>query len=176
MMRPRLLASLAVAAVALLSPAGCVILGTDAAARTDITNPPPGGADFKPVGLFLVHRCGSLDCHGQVGRNLRIYGDFGLRLDPKGVPSGGLTTPAELDADYQAVVSLEPELMNEVVASGGMNPASLTFYRKPTAIEHHKGGQVIQLGDDQDTCILSWLASAVDKTACANAVDPTKYP
>ena len=74
------------------------------------------------------------------------------------------------------MVGLEPELMNEVVAGGGMSPALLTFYRKPTGIEHHKGGVLIASGDDQDNCILSWLAGSVDKTACAAAIDPAKYP
>lgn len=174
--RSRLVASLAAAASCLLAVAGCVSLGTDADARVTIDAPPPSGADFKPVGLFLVHRCGSLDCHGQIGRNLRIYGEYGLRLDPMGVPSGGLTTADELDADYRSVVALQPELMNEVVASGGADPTVLTFYRKPTGIEHHKGGTLIQPGDDQDVCITSWLAGQADKTACANAANPAMYP
>ena len=184
MMRPnprhgRLLASLLTAAFGLAATQGCVALGTsdnDPSARTTLTNPPPTGADFKPVGLFLVHRCGSLDCHGEIGRNLRIYGKEGLRLDPSNIPGGALTTADELDADWQSVVGLEPELMNEVVAGGGMSPALLTFYRKPTGIEHHKGGVLIASGDDQDNCILSWLAGSVDKTACAAAIDPAKYP
>ncbi len=193
----RLAASIAVALASLAAPAACVSLGQDADARTTI-NPPAGGVDgFKPVGRFLVHRCGSLDCHGEVGRNLRLYGEYGLRLDAGDVPSGGLTTDDEYDADYQSVVSLEPEIMNQIVAEfanvtlsaviddPSANPASqLTLFRKPTGIEAHKGGMLIFPGDpstgtpadDQAHCLTSWLASAVDMTACQNAADPSKYP
>jgi hypothetical protein len=59
----------------------------------------------------LVYFCGSLDCHGQIGRNLRLYGMQGLRLDPKDVPCGAHTSQAEIDADYQTVIGLEPEVM-----------------------------------------------------------------
>ena len=32
------------------------------------------------VSRLLEKRCGTLDCHGQVGRSLRLYGQFGLRF------------------------------------------------------------------------------------------------
>lgn len=172
----RLVASLLVGLAGFGLSVGCVAVGEDPDARSSLDNPPPSGADFKPVGLFLVHRCGSLDCHGEAGRNFRLYGKEGLRLDPSAVPGGEVTTDAELDADWQSAVGLEPEIMSQVVAGGGMDPARLTLYRKPTGIEHHKGGTLITPGDDQDTCLLSWLASQVDKTACTSALDPSKYP
>jgi hypothetical protein len=152
---------------------GCVMLNPDGNARTDLSMINlPSGADFKPVGLFLGHRCGTLDCHGQVGRNLRIYGREGLRLSPMDQPGGLPTTPEELDADYRSAVALEPEIMLVVVA-GAAPPDALTLIRKPRGEEHHKGGTVITVGDDQDNCMTSWLAGNVDTTACANAL---KYP
>jgi hypothetical protein len=140
---------------------------------------PPGGTAFKPVGLFVAQRCGTLDCHGQVGRDLRIYGKQGLRLNPMDAPGGILTTAAELDADYQSICALEPEKMSLVAANNAMapyTPDTLTFYRKPTGLEAHKGGMLIQIGDDQDKCITSWLQGTVDTTACANAINYNKYP
>jgi len=174
MSRSTLLASalgLAGALVCLGASTGCVILGTpDGSTLTTVVGP-PSGVDFKPVGLYVVHRCGSLDCHGEVGRNMRIYGEYGLRLDDAGSPNGGLTTADELTADYQTIVSLEPEIMSEVVQSGGANPFDLTFIRKPTAVEHHKGGQLITSATDpQFLCLTSWLASNVDKTSCSAAL------
>jgi hypothetical protein len=169
--------------------AGCVILNPGDG--YELVTPPPGGtAAFKPVALFLDHRCGTLDCHGQVGRNLRLYGKEGLRLDPPSCTATGMgglpstcnvpgikpMTADELEADYRSAVTLEPEIMTEVVTQGGAQPDRLTLVRKPRAEEHHKGGQVITVGDDQDVCLTSWLAGAVDTTACANAADPTKYP
>ncbi len=169
-----LLASLArLAAVACLcANAGCVILGTPSADTYTVLNGPPSGADFKPVGLYVVHRCGSLDCHGEVGRNMRIYGEYGLRLDEDaGMSAFGLTTNDELAQDWLTIVSLEPEIMNAVVAAKGANPFDLTFIRKPTAVEHHKGGQlIVNESDPQFLCLTSWLASEVDTTACAAAL------
>jgi hypothetical protein len=46
----------------------------------------PSRETFTPVGEMLHTRCGSLDCHGQVGRNLRLYGTNGLRLAPGDIP------------------------------------------------------------------------------------------
>ena len=33
---------------------------------------PPDQASFAPVAGLLVHRCGTLDCHGAAARNLKI--------------------------------------------------------------------------------------------------------
>jgi hypothetical protein len=184
----RLLASVVMAVSSFAASTSCVILNPDGGAVTTIV-PPPGGAAFKPVGLFFNHRCGSLDCHGEAGRNFRVYGKEGLRLSPTDFPGGSPTTAAELDATYQSAVTLEPEIMNDVVAECGQSPAScapgaaaplpqqqLTLYRKPLGIESHKGGTVIQMGDDQDTCLSSWSTGTVDTTACGNAANPADYP
>jgi hypothetical protein len=125
---------------------------------------------FPPVAAFLEHGCGTLDCHGQVGRNLRLYGFDGLRLDAADVPGGRPTTGDEIDADFQSVVGLEPEILNAVVAQNGERPERLTLVRKGRGTEHHKGGAVVKLGDAQDRCLLGWLANAVDSVACADAL------
>ena len=129
---------------------------------------PPDRASFPPVADLLDHRCGSLDCHGSIARNLRLYGSEGLRLDPNARPSSQpSTTSAEYDQDFASIVGLEPEVMSDVVKSGGQNPERLTFYRKARGLEEHKGGTLVQAGDAQDTCIRSWLAGSTDKAACA---------
>ena len=131
---------------------------------------PPDRATFPPVADLLEKRCGTLDCHGSSFRNLRVYGSLGLRLDPADRPlSKGQTTPDEYDADFASIVGLEPEIMNEVVTSGGASPDRLTFVRKARGSEHHKGGSLMQAGDPEDACITSWLAGHTDVAGCAAA-------
>lgn len=131
----------------------------------------PDEASFPPVAAFLEHRCGTLDCHGQIGRNLRLYGYDGLRLAAADLPGGAPTTSDEIDADFRSVTGLEPELLNAVVAEGGAHPERLTLVRKGRGTEHHKGGALVMPGDAQDRCLLGWLAGAVDDTACADALE-----
>jgi hypothetical protein len=130
----------------------------------------PDRASFPAVSELLGHRCGTLDCHGNSYRNLRIYGHEGLRLD--GMPTAqGMTTVAEYDQNFQSIVGLEPELMSAVVSQGGAQPERLTFVRKARGAEDHKGGSLMKAGDIEDQCITSWLAGRTDLAACANARD-----
>jgi hypothetical protein len=132
----------------------------------------PDRTSFPPVADLLDHRCGTLDCHGTVARNLRIYGYEGLRLDASARPSSQpSTTQAEYDEDFASVVGLEPEVMSDVVKSGGDAPERLTFYRKARGLEAHKGGTLVQAGDAQDTCLRSWLAGHTDASACKTGKD-----
>jgi hypothetical protein len=131
----------------------------------------PDRASFPAVAQLYVHRCGSLDCHGTPYRNLRIYGNEGLRLDPQDRPLSPMdTTPREIDEDYASVVGLEPEVLSQVVSQGGASPERLTLVRKPLGLESHKGGQLFQPGDNQDVCVRSWLAGSANATACAQAL------
>lgn len=130
----------------------------------------PDRASFPPVAQLLVHRCGTLDCHGTRYRNFRLYGDEGLRLAATDRPLSPPTTVAEIDQDYEAVVGLEPELVAAVVADHGASPERLTVVRKARGTESHKGGALWAAGDDQDACLTSWLAGAVDAGACTRAL------
>jgi hypothetical protein len=142
--------------------------------RIGIDAPSDSMDQFLPVSGFLDHRCGSLDCHGQPGRNLRIWGCDGMRLDPKDVPGclppGRGTTQEEDQATYRSLVGLEPTVMSVVVAGGGQHPELLTFVRKARGIETHKGGKLITPGDAQDICITSWLQGSTKTDQCATAV------
>ncbi len=130
----------------------------------------PDRATFAPVSALLERRCGSLDCHGQASRNLRLYGNEGLRLAQEGDasrPSSTVnTTDAEVTENYLSVVGLEPELMSQVVREGASNPLRLTLMRKPLGIENHKGGTLFQAGDSQVVCVTSWLAGHTDAVTC----------
>ena len=166
--RTTLFVAFALLPLVALAPSGCSA-APDASATVS-----PGGPDratFAPVAKVLVQRCGSVDCHGSYYRNMRLFGFGSERLDPTNLPDSpsDITAP-EVDADYDAVVGVEPEIMRQVVAEKGQNPSRLTFVRKARGEEHHKGGQRIVPGDSADVCVLSWLASAVNGDACASAL------
>lgn len=154
--------------------------------RIGLDAPSSSEQDFRPVAGYLDHRCGSLDCHGQIGRNLRIWGCEGMRLDPKVLPQcsrdptlGGAPTTVDEDlATYRSLVGLEPAVMSTVVAGGGVHPELLTFIRKARGIESHKGGTLITPGDDQDVCITSWLSGPgnTNTAKCANAISFPLFP
>ncbi len=137
------------------------------------TRASPGSFRSAGVSTVLEKRCGSLDCHGTVGRNMRIYSSGGLRLpNEAGLrPGAGETTIDEITANYQSVMTLEPERTNEVV--DGADPYVLLVVKKPLELEKHKGGSSIRKGDDAERCIVSWLKedllNPIDKGACARA-------
>src|SRR3954467_11362409 len=85
---------------------------------SEVLQPPPR-AGFARVADALQPSCGTLDCHGQIGRNLRLFGARGMRLDPKEASAEGTTTPAEYLATYWSVVGLEPEETSAVVRQNG---------------------------------------------------------
>jgi len=126
----------------------------------------PDRATFPHVAQMLVHTCGSLDCHGTRYRNLRLYGDEGLRWSATDRPLTPGTTNDEVEQDYDSVIGLEPELTSQVVQQRGASPERLTLVRKGRAQEAHKGGALIQIGDDRDVCLTSWLAGATDVAKC----------
>jgi hypothetical protein len=168
------------ALVAAFAMPSCSSVPSDARIGIDAPN---GSEDqFGIVADYLDHRCGSLDCHGQPGRNLRIWGCEGMRLDPKALPGcnvpqgGSFTTPDEHQATYRSLVGLEPTVMSAVVAAHGAHPELLTFVRKARGYEAHKGGMLITPGDEQDVCITSWLAGQTDQVSCVNALGYPMFP
>lgn len=140
---------------------------------------PPDKEQFLRGGVndFMVARCGALDCHGQVGRPLRLYGVNGLRkVPPLEVelerPTGPLTAE-ELDDNYLSVVGLEPEALGYARAVEG-EYLDFLLLKKPISIEgggvRHKGGPVLRpTGDPGFECILSWISGDVEATECAAA-------
>jgi hypothetical protein len=168
-----------VAAVVVASGVACSSF--DQIAATEVTGPDFGqfaengnvdGAAVVGVDAMLEKRCGTLDCHGQMGRALRIFGQSGLRLiseDASNTPGGPPTTQTELVANYQSVLGVQPELMTEVV-QGNAPPTVLLLLRKPLLLERHKGGAVFNAQDDAYNCIVSWLANApTNYGACTRA-------
>lgn len=129
----------------------------------------PKRDEFPVVAAAMQHRCGTLDCHGQVGRNLRLYGFGGLRLstaeDPISDPTASPTTLSEQDASYASTIWLEPEELWRVLMQGA-DPNRLSLVRKTRGIEKHKGGQLAHVGDALDRCLVLWLTNKADPIPC----------
>ena len=145
-----------------LAAAACAAtpdLGSHAEALPDETT-------FAPVSVALLQRCGSIDCHGSPYRNLRLRGFGGARLNPNDRPDAPETTSLEESGNFDAVVGLEPDIMNDVINDHGKSPDRLTLVRKGRNQEAHKGGQRMVPGDAADLCLTSWLAGAVDESSC----------
>ena len=124
---------------------------------------------------YLTKRCASLDCHGQLGRPLRIFSKNGLRsFDASNggyFPNiTGITplTPDEQKLNYESVIGVEPEVMSQVIASGGTDVNRLLLLRKPRGLERHKGGQLMtNEADEGFLCMKSWLGgNGVDTASC----------
>ena len=128
-----------------------------------IDAPPYSLPSFMPVGDYLGNRCGTLDCHGQTGRNFRMWGCEGMRLAPDADPSSCVRTRPTTDDEYQRHLPLarRPRAaghehgvrrLRGLYSDGGVaeyppgatcHPELLTFIRKARGIETHKGGQLI---------------------------------
>jgi len=130
----------------------------------------PDQGAFTMVSPVFEQRCGTLDCHGQVGRPLRIYSGLGLRLpnDAGDLPGVGATTPDEIAANYRSVIGLEPEEMSRVIADEDP-PTKLLILAKPLMLESHKGGPAMAPGDTAEKCIEGWLVGPFDQPSCTAA-------
>lgn len=126
---------------------------------------------FPAVSDALEMHCGTLDCHGSLARNLRIYGIDGLRFNKGLAPGSGNTTPEEQKLTYQALIAIQPEVLGRIVTERGAHPERWIVLTKGRGTEQHKGGSRIRLGDDTDHCITSWLTGVVDAAACGLAID-----
>jgi len=126
--------------------------------------PPRDG--FESVADAMQPSCGTLDCHGQPDRNLRLYGGRGLRLDPAKSSKDGETTVDEYDMNYWSVVALEPEILSTVVAQQGRDPERWILIRKGRGTTRHKGGTLMHPNDDLDQCIVEWLKGNILVDPC----------
>ena len=124
---------------------------------------------FELVSDAMVYQCGTLDCHGSTFRNLRLYGYGGLRKSGRPDEGFPFRVRAEVDANYEGIVGLEPESLAVVITEGGREPERLTLVAKGRALQNHKGGPVMKPGDPIDDCITSWLRGCVADDRCLAA-------
>lgn len=129
----------------------------------------PDLESFKSTSAHLLfeNRCGALDCHGHVGRPLRIYSQNGLRLavTNDGPRATGRTTDAEIAENYLSVIGLEPELLAKAFATGDYDNVQLLL--KPLGSGkgiRHKGGTLFQATqtDPGWQCLIGWVLGGGD--------------
>lgn len=144
----QVLASLAAASVGCAGPSGD---------DKFVIVPPQGPPTFNPVSTALELHCGTLNCHGNEARNMRFFGLYGVRLDPREKTGFGSTTDAEFLANYESLIAIEPERLSQIVRSGGANSNKWVVLSKGRGDEHHKGGARLVRGDAADTCLVSWI-------------------
>jgi hypothetical protein len=129
------------------------------------------------VSLFLEARCGGLDCHGQQGRPLRIYGQTGLRLKNRedGKRDNSATTDDERKENYRSIVGLEPEALSTCFETKGDEIANFQLLLKPLDIENggirHKGGPVLRPSESDPgwQCLFGWVSGKVEASECRKA-------
>ncbi len=163
---------------------GCAKVDTDRI--TEVQGPSFDDFDAKGVSGFLEVRCGSLDCHGQAGRPLRIFSGRGLRLpnDAGAYTGSSGTSRDERIQNYYAVLGLQPEVLRRVVEgarriadgetltaaeASDASPDKLFLITKPRNEIAHKGGAVVSAGGNGDRCLTTWLTGATDQAACEAA-------
>ena len=145
--------------------------------------PPPGPPAFNVVSDALDIHCGTLNCHGNNDRNMRIFGFYGTRLSDKDKTGAAATSEDEYQANFESIISIEPERLSQIVRSGGANEGKWVVLSKGRGTEHHKGGSRMTPGDAMDTCFTSWIVAhgpgpgdggaipgAVNDAACLAAV------
>jgi hypothetical protein len=134
---------------------------------------PDPQSGFPLVGNVFGSHCGSLDCHGQVGRNMRIYSGNGLRLpNSEGNVSGGSTTSYEYLASYQSIISIDPEVLSDVVRAGGAGAGKWIVLSKGRGTEAHKGHTALIPFSDADFCVVAWVSgAALDPQMCGRAAE-----
>lgn len=118
---------------------------------------------------YVGLRCGSLDCHGDSGRPLRIYAEDGLRLR----------------ADLREADITEAEISRNVEAFAGVSPDTATTEEHLVLLKGlavaaggyaHLGGDVwASTGDPGYRCLFLWLANRADEaeaeTTCLAAYE-----
>jgi len=121
----------------------------------------PSREQFATVGLAIGAHCGTLDCHGDPARNMRVYGINGQRLNAFDVTGFGGTTEDELRATYESIVVLQPEVLAAAVQAGGAGDDWLVLGKGRGRIQH-AGGQQLVPGGAADRCVTSWVAGLFD--------------
>ncbi len=135
---------------------------------TDTTRDPIGlnvgdeivlGTEVQP---YLGLGCGSLDCHGDQGRALRIYAKFGLRESPD------LRTLAVSQSEVAANASA-------LAALADGEPANHLALLKGLATSEgglaHIGGDIwANTSAPGYQCVLAYLSGSANATACGEAL------
>jgi hypothetical protein len=116
---------------------------------------------------FVAPGCGSLDCHGAVGRPLRIYSMFGLRI---GNDRDLDVTAEELAANAEAMRGISFDIV------GPAHRALAKPLAEAAGGMHHVGGDLWPSADAPEyLCLSAWLSDAENDAACTEAVANAPY-
>jgi hypothetical protein len=140
-----------------------ILTGCSAPRSQEETLVLPSREQFAPVGYVFGANCGTLDCHGDPARNMRVYGINGQRLGASDVTGFGGTTEGELRATYDSIVVLQPEQLAAIVQAGGDPSDDWLVLGKGRGRIDHAGGQQFVPGRAADSCATSWLSGRFDE-------------
>lgn len=146
-------------------------------ARPSEALPLPSEETFFAVSSVLEPNCGTLDCHGDPARSLRIYGKRGLRANGSAFVGEGDTAPSDIQATFRSVVSIEPERLSGVFSTRGAGVERWVVVSKARGRERHAGGIRMPEGSPGDRCLVSWASGSIDQSACtADVFGPIARP
>lgn len=137
----------------------------------EVSLPPVGSASFTDIQTFVGSGCGSLDCHGDPGRPLRIYSVYGLRL------TVDLRTQSTIPASAPNPITTGEMARNSTSFAAFSLDLPIDQHRalaKPLSEEAggmaHKGGDLWPSKEAPEyLCLRAWLDGAQDADACAQA-------
>jgi len=98
-----------------------------------------------------------------------MYGIDGIRASKDNISGTEGTTTQELHYNYEALVTIQPEVLSFIVSHQGQNFDKWIVVTKGTNAEHHKGGQRFKKADDTYNCLKSWVIGAVNDAVCQAA-------
>jgi hypothetical protein len=144
--------------------AACSSYGGDAT----VSLPTPPRESFGVLSSVLEPHCGTLDCHGGPARNFRVYGKKGIRALGNDTTGAAIdTNESDVEATYQSIVSIDPEVLSRVFQEHGRDPQRWIVLSKARGLEHHIGGTRFAEGSPGDRCLVSWVSGTLDPSACA---------
>lgn len=116
----------------------------------------------QQVQPYVARRCGSLDCHGNPGRLLRIYSRHSLRAP--GTPRSSGMTQREYQENLQSFAAMDrPEAGEGFILKKGLSIDAGGLA--------HVGGDVwTSVEEPGYRCIDAWLKGSQDPKACQSAV------
>jgi hypothetical protein len=163
------------ASLALVCVFGVFVLGACQETKNRALTVAPD-ENFSALAGVLGRHCGTLDCHGDPARSLRVYGRFGLRADARDRPGGRATTNDEVAATYESLVLLDPETLS-LVLEEQVSVEEWMGFSKAVGRVSHKGGEAMLRGSTAEACLRSWAEGRLDVDSCAkDAFGPIPLP
>lgn len=168
------LATLGMAALAWATLPGCVDEGTVHAPALDADR---YALEVQP---FVAASCATLDCHGVLGRPLRLYSELGLRLSAS-------LRPVALDEDVEPEPLTAEELadnvdafraLHEEVRGEGEQLALSKPLSQSAGGGKHAGGDLFDSKQHPGyLCLQRWLSGLdSDAGSCSEALDAVPNP